>query len=405
MIHPNVTEPHEEAPYTRSPRQLAEAILAHLETLGLTGETNTNGHRPDKATIRAIHGPHRDERANRVRNALRGKEMRLLARLATGAEVKPAAMAPRLVAVPSDGPDAELFRFATLLWSVPVSTGYGRRLRFLVIDESNEKLIGIIGLTDPVFNLAARDRWIGWDAEGRQERLVNVMDAFVLGAVPPYSSLLGGKLVASLVVSREVGEAFDARYGSRIGEISGRAKNPRLALVTVTSALGRSSLYNRLRLKTPADPQGQCAILVEAIRLGETLGYGHFHLTDALFGEVRDLLRAKGHPYADGNRFRQGPNWRMRVVRAGLIELGIDPERMRHGVTREVIAIPRATNAVRFLAGDDQTLTMRTPTVEELGTAARERWIVPRAARRPEYRSVRSEDVREAFGLGDPQRG
>lgn len=393
--------PDTEAVGNESRRQLAAAILSHLETLGLTGEPSTNGHRPDKASIRAMHGVHREERAQRVRKALRGKEAKLLARLATGAEVRPADVTPRLVTVPSDGPDAELFRFATLLWSVPVSSGYGRRLRFLVIDESNEKLIGVIGLTDPVFNLAARDRWIGWDAEGRQERLVHVMDAFVLGAVPPYSALLGGKLVASLVASSEVGEAFDQRYGSRIGEISGRSKNPRLALVTVTSALGRSSLYNRLSLKAPADPHGQRAILVEAIRLGETLGYGHFHLTDALFGEVRDLLRAKGHPYADGNRFRQGPNWRMRVVRAGLIELGIDPERMRHGVAREVIAIPRAANAVRYLAGDDQAPKMRTPTVTELGTAARERWIVPRAARRSEYQSIRSEDLRAAFGLGD----
>jgi len=33
------------------------------------------------------------------------------------------------------------------------------------------------------------------------KRLVNVMDAYVLGAVPPYNMLLGGKLVASLVRS------------------------------------------------------------------------------------------------------------------------------------------------------------------------------------------------------------
>lgn len=400
MTPTRITGSPKEAARARPRRQLARAVLAHLDALGLTAETSTNGHRPDKDTIRAIHGRHREERASRVRKALQGKESKMLARLAVGAEVDPAVVSPRLVQVPSDGPDAELFRFATLLWSVPVSTGYGRRLRFLVVDESNEKLIGIIGLTDPVFNLAARDSWIGWDAEGRQDRLVNVMDAFVLGAVPPYASLLGGKLVASLVASREVGEAFDARYASRIGEISGRSKNPRLALVTVTSALGRSSLYNRLCLKGPANRRGQREILVEAIRLGETLGYGHFHLTDALFREVRDMLRAKQHPYADGNRFRQGPNWRMRVVRAGLIELGLDPERMRHGVAREVIAIPRASNAVRFLAGHEAAANMRTPTVQELGVAARERWIVPRAERRPEYQSIQAEDLRAAFGLG-----
>lgn len=382
-----------------SRRALAGQILAHLERLGVSPETSTNGHRPDKAMIRAMHRDHREERAQRVRKALRGKESRLLARLATGSEVRPAAVSPRVIAVPSEGPDAELFRFATLLWSVPVSSGFGRRLRFLVLDESNEKLIGIIGLTDPVFNLAARDRWIGWDAEGRRERLVNVMDAFVLGAVPPYSSLLGGKLVASLVASQEVGEAFDARYGSRPGEISGRSKNPRLALVTVTSALGRSSVYNRLRLRVPSEPSGPPQTLIEAMRLGETLGYGHFHLTDALFSQVRDLLRRQKHPYADGNRFGQGPNWRMRVARAGLIELGIDPGRMRHGVAREVIAIPRAINVIRYLAGEEDVPVMRTPTAEELGLAARERWLVPRGERRPGYRAIDREYLRSEFGL------
>ena len=394
------TAPDAPAGSALSRRELAEAILVHLDGLGLTAETSKNGHRPDKAAIRALHGPHREERAQRVRKALRGKESQLLTRFATGRQVRPAAISPRLVPVPSDGPDAELFRFATLLWSVPVSTGFGRRMRFLVIDESNEKLIGVMGLTDPVFNLAARDQWIGWDVDGRRERLVNVMDAFVLGAVPPYSSLLGGKLVATLVASREVGDVFDSRYGSRQGKISGRSKDPKLALVTVTSALGRSSLYNRLRLRAPAAAPQKAPLLVEAIILGETQGYGHFQLTDALFGQLRDLLRSENHAYADGNRFGQGPNWRMRVIRAGLAELGIDPNRMRHGVAREVIAIPRATNAVRYLAGDDPTPDMRTPGVEELGAAARERWIVPRAQRRPAYRTISRDDLRSEFQLG-----
>lgn len=384
-------------------RDLSADILVHLESLGLS--QSGNGHRPDislapgKAAIRAMHSPHRDERVARIRKALKGKEDSLLRRFALGPSLRPSKIRPVLVAVPGDGPDADLFRFATLLWSVPVSSGFGRRLRFLVLDESNEKLIGVIGLTDPVFNLGVRDRWIGWDVEGRKERLVNVMDAFVLGAVPPYSSLLGGKLIASLVASQEVGDAFDAKYGTRPGVISQRAKNPRLVLVTVTSALGRSSVYNRLRLHASPTPKPHDRPLMEAISLGETLGYGHFHLTDALFNRIRDLLREGNHAYADGNRFGEGPNWRMRVVRAGLEELGLDPGKLRHGVAREVLAVPRASNAVAFLAGTDPVPKMTTPTAQRLGTAARRRWIVPRSKRRDDYRNVTLEDLRRALGL------
>ena len=35
--------------------------------------------------------------------------------------------------------------------------GFGRRLRFLVWDDSNGKLIGILAIGDPVFNLSVRD--------------------------------------------------------------------------------------------------------------------------------------------------------------------------------------------------------------------------------------------------------
>ena len=56
--------------------------------------------------------------------------------------------------------------------------------------------MGIIAIGAPVFNLSARDNLIDWNVKARSERLVNVMDAYVLGAVPPYNTLLGGKLVA-----------------------------------------------------------------------------------------------------------------------------------------------------------------------------------------------------------------
>jgi hypothetical protein len=63
---------------------------------------------------------------------------------------------------------------------VPVSNGFGRRLRYLVWDNHNNKLIGIIAIGDPVFNLSVRDTLIDWDAKARGERLVNLMDAYVL---------------------------------------------------------------------------------------------------------------------------------------------------------------------------------------------------------------------------------
>ena len=168
-----------------------------------------------------------------------------------------------------------------------------------------------------MFNLRRRDEWIGWDQLGRRERLVNMMDAYVVGAVPPYADLLGGKLVTSLIPSREVADKFRERYGNRTGELSGKKKGARLAAVTVTSALGRSSIYNRLKL---VDPNGIASDtpVVELVRLGTTMGYGHFQISDDLFSRLRAVLREDGHRYADGHQFGSGPNWRIRVGESSL---------------------------------------------------------------------------------------
>ena len=137
-----------------------------------------------------------------------------------------------------------MFRFASLLWSIPISRGYGRRMRYLVRDNFNNKIVGLVALGDPVFNLKARDDHVGWDQADRRERLYHVMDAFGLGAVPPYNRLLAGKFVALAAVSDEVRSDFEGKYRGRTTIIQEKKKEAKLTLVTTTSALGRSSIYN-----------------------------------------------------------------------------------------------------------------------------------------------------------------
>ena len=116
----------------------------------------------------------REATRERIRRALGSKLDRFVEEIANGNEVHPENIRPYLVEAKSGTRTGDLFRFATLLWSIPVSQGYGRRLRFLVKDRANGKLIGIFALGDPVFNLRARDAWIGWDQADRREKLVNL---------------------------------------------------------------------------------------------------------------------------------------------------------------------------------------------------------------------------------------
>ena len=370
---------------------LRREIMRHLEAIGL------NGSRPhgtlSKDAIRHIHRFHRGAARQRIHRALGNKIELFLEEIANGDEVDPADIRPELVEARSGDRTGDLFRFASLLWSIPVSQGYGRRLRYLVKDQANGKLIGIFALGDPVFNLRVRDAWIGWNQVQRRERLVNLMDAYVVGAVPPYTDLLGGKLVASLIASREVGRRFEERYSGREGLISGKQKQARLTLVTVTSALGRSSMYNRLRLNPKGGNQSGQPV-VDLRKLGTTTGYGHFQITDYLFSQLRRVVQEDGHKYADGHQFGDGPNWRIRVARQGLQSLGLIPDDvLKHGIQREVYAMPIASNACAFLAGNDEDPLFDYRTVDEISALARKRWLVPRGSRRPIYREFRREHL------------
>ena len=139
---------------------------------------------PDDLTKEAIRSLHSQAALHRIQQSKAGlarHEPRLLKRLATGRDLDVERIRPVLVEVKPKTEEELLFRYVGLHWSVPVSSGYGRRLRFLVMDASNEKVIGIFGLGDPVFSLAQRDAWVGWNKAERAERLHHVMSAFVLG--------------------------------------------------------------------------------------------------------------------------------------------------------------------------------------------------------------------------------
>src|SRR5690606_3026708 len=100
-----------------------------------------------------------------------------------------------------------------------------------------------------------------------------------------------------------------------------------------------------------------------------------------LFERIRMILLEEQHPYANANQFGMGPNWRIRVVRVGLNKLGLDPNLVRHGIQREVYAMPLMDNWKSFLQGKSSPEKLERPTVEEISTAALARWIIPRSHR------------------------
>lgn len=358
-------------------------FLAHLALIGLHSPCSGKEHIDMKEGIRLHHAAHRSAFRANEQPFLTRHGRALLQHFAEGHEIVPDAVDPYVSLVTTDTEDAALFRLATLLWSVPVSRGFGRRLRFLVRDRANGKILGLFALTDPVFNLKARDAWIGWNTDDRRQRLVHVMDAHIVGSVPPYSFLLGGKIAAALMASQEVCDAFATKYSQKKGIISQQYKHAQLLLITVTSALGRSSLYNRLKLPG----------IVDFIHVGQTTGWGHFHIPQPLFLLMRELLQKEGHPYASGHQFGTGPNWRLRVAKEAVRRVGLDPDLLQHGISRDVYGVPLVSNWRECLRGIEEVESVEHPSVETIGKLAVNRWLIPRASRRQEYLNWTREDT------------
>jgi len=322
-----------------------------------------------KEKLRELHKEATRHRIARSREGLAGHESILLARMAHGQDLVPEDIRPEIVQVQPDSEDELLFRYASLHWTIPVSSGYGRRLRFLILDGANRKLIGIVGLGDPVFSLAHRDSWIGWTKEDRRERLHHVMDAFVLGAVPPYSYLLCGKLVAMLVASNEVREAFKQKYAGRTSLIQKRVLQGELALVTTTSALGRSSVYNRIGYAG--------RLLYQSV--GFTKGYGEFHFSNGMYSTISEYVVTNCKPTAKHALWGTGFRSRREVVKKCLAAAGLSAEWLNHGIQREIFVVPLASNSARFLTGQDASIQYYDQPASKLAEWFQERWLLPRS--------------------------
>ena len=311
-------------------------------------------------------------------------------RFADGSDITPQNIAPKLIEVKTTE-QQDLFRLARYTWSLPYSKGYGRRLRFLIMDEGHGKLIGLLGLQSAPISFAPRDREITYP-EGRKVELVNqTMDAFTLGAVPPYNRLLGGKLVVCAAASKEIVDAYRDKYSGATTWIDGNTIPAHLVMVTTTSAFGRSSIYNRVSYRD-ADT-GVTRKLAEP--LGYTKGYGSVHLHE-IYSDIKKFLIQQGHEDANQG-YGRGPKPVWQNISKTLTMLGMNHQWLKHGIPRQAWGIPLAENAWDYLSGQDKEPEYYDVPFERLAAWWMERWLLPRAERIPDWRNWRKAQVLESI--------
>jgi Domain of unknown function (DUF4338) len=208
------------------------------------------------------------------------------------------------------------------------------------------------------------------------------MDAYVLGAVPPYSNLLGGKLIALMAASNEVRAMFRRRYRNNVSVISRKRRKPHLVLLTTTSALGRSSLYNRVKFRDRRVFRS----------VGFTDGWGEFQFSDGVYDKLTTFARKNCMPTAKQKKWGTGFRNRRELVRKALKKLKLPNEWLNHRIQREVFVVPLTRNARGFLREHTNK-----PRYYNLPLAAavkfwRKRWLIPRMQRDESYRSFDKRD-------------
>lgn len=279
------------------------------------------------------------------------------------AKINPEKIKPKLVYFDSTKKTLQkIYLNAIKSWSTPVSYGFGRRIRFLVWDEGNDKLMGVIALCDPVIGLDVRDTFIGWDKETKEERLYNMLTAYVLGAVYPYNVLLGAKLVALLATSKEVIDIFREKYTGKTTQIRKEKKIPELVAIDTMGAFGKSSIYNRLK--------GWHFV-------GYTKGQTHYHLsTNGFFQEVKNILSQEYPDIYNSYKYGDGSNWKIRLISKVIAAIDLKPENIfTLGVKRGYYIAPLAENWKDFLNKKTDKIIRNEYTSEELFQYWKNRWF------------------------------
>ncbi len=369
--------------------ELRRLVFEELEALGFAFDERGNLTPPaeGKETARRLHQPSRQIKLAQGEKWIKTKLPRYSRFFANGEDINPVRIQPLLLQVTEEWQN-DLFRLARYYWSIPYSFGFGRRLRYLMLDESNDKLIGIFGLQSPPIGFPARDRLFNYPEQKKSELVNQTMDIFTLGSLPPYNRLLGGKLVAFAAVSNEIRNDYQKTYSNRKTEMENRLLPSHLVALTTTSAFGRSSIYNRLKYKeTPI-----------AESLGYTEGYGNFHL-QRLYPLFKEFLRTEEIETHGG--YGTGPKRSWQIMRRALDRIGISGDILKHGIKREAFLFRLIGNLEDYMSGEVEIPTYHNFPFEDLAAYWKDRWLMPRSERVDGWHKWLKEDIEASLLLSD----
>jgi hypothetical protein len=239
----------------------------------------------------------------------------------------------------------------------------------------------------------------------------SMMELNVCGAVPPYNEILGGKLAALVMLSKEVVDDYRNRYGNRPSDIASRLKGEPVIRQADLVYIGTTSLYKvgssqYNRLKLPAGILRKDAPEVRWQLIGETKGFGTMHISRLALQCLEDTLPIQDR--GSINRvFGEGASPKLRTIRSGLEKIFEPGQREflelvpKHSMARLIYGAWLIKNGTAYLCGEDsipdyyfdQELNGREAT-QAIVDYWRERWLLSR---------LNHEDALNRIAAFDPQ--
>lgn len=318
----------------------------------------------DKETIKTSMAFKRDEIIAKHRKWIDENIQHARNNLATGFDVLNSAIDP-FFEVCETRKQHRLFKILRYYWSSPYSEYVGRRIKLIIRDKAlpNKPVIGIAALGSPIIHIPGRDEWIGWNKDTRTKNLIYTLDAYVIGALPPYNYLLGGKLISYILASNEIRDIYREKYKDQI-TLKEKRKANKLVGIFTTSLFGNSSQYNRIKYKEE----------LLYIPIGQTKGFGTLHLSEQTIQLMIKYLKSKGVEV--GYHFGDGPSWVMRVIRSSGDLLGFDSDfLLQHSFKRNIYFIPLSKHYKEFLTGKTKQPIFTNYSKKELVAYWKERWL------------------------------
>lgn len=195
----------------------------------------------------------------------------------------------------------------------------------------------------------------------------------ICGALPPFGSLLVGKLIAGMATHPLVRSFVDRDFGIITKSIFDTEKLQKLisnngVLIVTTKGLypGHSSQYNGVQFKTVS---GKNAKLM---KLGDTIGQTASHISDRTMKLSVSVLQEYGRQSVS-KVYGAGGAKRQRTIEAGIKSLGLPPELCHARVSRPVYGLSMVSNLEEiilfnerpewlispYLRGENQELFMK----------------------------------------------